>query len=261
MKQVCLIHWNKAEAKHKIERLKAAGYDVLFEPVSPELLQRLRGNPPTAVVIDLSRAPSQGRDVGVALRHYKATRDIPLLFAEGDPVKVAAIKKLLPDAAFTSWSRVRSALKKAITAPLKESPAQPSMMAGYSGTPLPKKLGIKAGTTVILAGAPTGFERTLGEIPKGVTFRRQARGRSDLIIWFAKTCKELENRIERFATMTAKGGLWIAWPKQASGVRTDLTATIVRNTGLANGLVDYKICAIDETWSGLKFARRKAASV
>jgi hypothetical protein len=94
-------------------------------------------------------------------------------------------------------------------------------------------------------------------IPPGVTLRRQARGKCDLIIWFTKTCKDLENRIGRFAALTGSGGLWIAWPKKAAGVKTDLTQAIVRRTGLAAGLVDYKICAIDETWSGLKFARRK----
>jgi len=257
MKQVCLIHWKEAEAEKRKGQLKAAGYEVLCEPFSPALLRKLRNDPPIAVVIDLTRAPSQGRDVGIALRNYKATRHIPLVFAEGDPAKVASIKKLLPDAAFSSWSRIRSALRKAIAAPPKSPPAQPSMLAGYSGTPLPKKLGIKLDSVVVLAGAPADFEETLGVVPDGVTFRRQVRGKSDLIIWFARTCRDLEGRIERFAAMTGKGGMWIAWPKHASGVKTDLTQAIVRKTGLANGLVDYKICAIDETWSGLKFARRK----
>ncbi len=257
MKQVCLIHWKEAEAEKRREQLKAAGYEVLYEPVSPVLLRKLRNDPPVAVVIDLTRVPSQGRDVGIALRHYKATRDVPLVFAEGDAAKVAAIKQLLPDAAFTRWTRIGTALKKAIATPPKSVPAQPSMLAGYAGTPLPKKLGIKPDSVVLLVGAPSDFEGTLGVVPDGVTFRRQARGKSDLIIWFAKTCRDLEGRIERFAAMTGKGGIWIAWPKQASGVKTDLTQAIVRKTGLANGLVDYKICAIDETWSGLKFARRK----
>ena len=257
MKQVCLIHWKAAEAEKRKEQLKAAGYEVLYEPVSPVLLRKLRNDPPVAVVIDLTRVPSQGRDVGIALRHYKATRDVPLVFAEGDSVKVAAIKQLLPDAAFTRWTRIRTALKKAIATPPKSVPAQPSMLAGYAGTPLPKKLGIKPDSVVMLVGAPSDFEGTLGVVPDGVTFRRQARGKSDLVIWFAKTCRDLEGRIERSAAMTGKGGMWIAWPKQASGVKTDLTQAIVRKTGLANGLVDYKICAIDETWSGLKFARRK----
>jgi len=260
MKQVCLIHWKEAEAKAKIERLNAAGYDVLFVPFSPTLIRKLRNDPPIAVVIDLTRAPSQGRDVGIALRNYKATRHVPLVFAEGDTAKVASIKKLLPDAAFTSWSRIRGALEKAIAAPPKRSPAKPSMLAGYSGTPLPKKLGIKPDSVVVLAGAPADFEETLGVLPEGVTLRRQARGKNDLIVWFPRSCKDLEGRIERFAAMTGKGGMWIAWPKQASGVNSDLTPAIVRNTGLANGLVDYKICAIDETWSGLKFVHRKLES-
>jgi hypothetical protein len=259
MKKVYLVHWKEAEAVRRVEQLRSAGYAVLFQPVTPALLGELRKDPPSAVVIDLTRAPSQGRDVAIALRNYKATREVPLVFVEGDRAKVASIKKLLPDTAFTSWSRIRGTLEKAIAAPPKSRPAQPSMLAGYSGTPLPKKLGVKANSVIVLAGAPADFEKTLGVLPDGVTLRRQARGRNDLIIWFPKSCKDLERRILHFAELTGKGGIWIAWPKQSSGVKTDLTATIVRKTGLANKLVDYKICAIDETWSGLKFALRKEA--
>jgi hypothetical protein len=132
-------------------------------------------------------------------------------------------------------------------------------MEGYSGTPLPKKLGIKEGARVALAAAPRGFERTLGSLPAGVQLRRQVRGRFDRVIWFVKRRAELERGLERMErALGDKGGLWIAWPKKASGVRTDLTQSDVRRIGLAAGLVDYKICAIDATWSGLCFSRRKA---
>ncbi|UCG89489.1 MAG: DUF3052 family protein [Gemmatimonadota bacterium] len=131
------------------------------------------------------------------------------------------------------------------------------MLAGYSGTPLPKKLGIKNGATVVLVGGPKGFESTLGPLPEGVTLRKQARGKCDMIIWFPKSRKDLERRVSELGALAGKGGMWIAWPKQASGVKSDLNQAIVRSSGLAVGLVDYKICAIDETWSGLKFAKRK----
>ena len=130
-------------------------------------------------------------------------------------------------------------------------------MAGYSGTPLAKKLGIKQDTTIILVGSPQGFETTLGPLPEGVTLRKQARGRCDLIVWFAKSRKDLEQRVKQMGDLAGKGGIWIAWPKQASGAKSDLTQAIVRGCGLAAGLVDYKICSIDETWSGLKFTKRK----
>ncbi len=132
-------------------------------------------------------------------------------------------------------------------------------MAGYSGTPLPRKLGVKPGHVLTLVSAPPGFEATLGELPDGVMIRRRATNAADLIIWFTKSRRDLERRIAGLAAKLEDGGLWIAWPKQASGVATDISGNDVRRVGLAAGLVDYKVCAIDETWSGLKFARRRRA--
>jgi hypothetical protein len=128
--------------------------------------------------------------------------------------------------------------------------------AGYSGTPLPKKLGIKPGTTVLLVGAPRGWEPTLGELPEDVAVRRGAIAKADMILWFASSTKELRAGVKK-AARSFVGGLWIAWPKKASGVPTDLSEDVVRTTGLAAGLVDFKVCAIDATWSGLRFARAK----
>ena len=128
---------------------------------------------------------------------------------------------------------------------------------GYSGTPLPKKLGIREGFTVATLRSPDDFEQTLGDLPANVTIRRQMRGRLDLVIWFVRSQKELDGRIERIAGATPRGGIWICWPKKSSGVSTDVGEGDVRSAGLAHGLVDYKIAAIDATWSGLKFARRK----
>lgn len=131
--------------------------------------------------------------------------------------------------------------------------------AGYSGTPLPKKLGIKAGSRVALIGAPVGFERTLGPLPDEATVRRSARGIAQVVLLFAPSARDLARRFPGAArAMGQPGALWVAWPKKASGVVTDLAEGQVRDFGLAAGLVDYKIAAIDATWSGLCFARRKA---
>lgn len=130
--------------------------------------------------------------------------------------------------------------------------------AGYSGTPLPKKLGIKPGTTVLLVGAPRGWEPTLGELPEDVVVRRGSIAKADMILWFTSSAKELRAGVRK-AARSFGGGLWIAWPKKASGVATDLSEDVVRTTGLAAGLVDFKVCAIDATWSGLRFARAKSA--
>jgi hypothetical protein len=132
--------------------------------------------------------------------------------------------------------------------------------AGYSGTPLPKKLGIKAGSVVALLGAPEGFvERTLGPLPGGATVRTDTRAAFHVAVLFVRSRADLSRRFPPAAkAMGEPGALWIAWPKKTSGVATDLDGNAVRDFGLGAGLVDYKIAAIDETWSGLCFARRRA---
>jgi CheY-like chemotaxis protein len=256
--RVQLIHWNAAEAQERAERIRAAGYKVTHElPPGNELLRRLKADPPIAVVIDLTRLPSHGRDIGLALRHSKATRHVPLIFVDGDPEKVDRVKKLLPDAVYTSWSHIRDALEQAIAHPPADPRVPQSMLEGYSDTPLPQKLGIKKNSVVGLIDAPQGFGETLGDLPDGVQLRQQARGRCDLIIWFTRSRDNLESRIDRMTARSDYASLWIAWPKKSSGGTTDLTQKVVRQVGLAAGLVDFKICAIDDTWSGLRFARRK----
>ena len=130
-------------------------------------------------------------------------------------------------------------------------------MAGYSGTPLPRKLGIKDGHVVAFPGAPPEFTLALGELPPGVDIKRRATGPLDVIVAFFERRSELEGRFEALAkAIYPDGALWIAWPKRASGVATDLSEDIARDLGLARGLVDNKVCAIDDTWSGLRLVWR-----
>ena len=132
-------------------------------------------------------------------------------------------------------------------------------MAGYSGTPLPQKLGIGPGARVALVRAPDGFERALQPLPDGVRLRTQARGAQDVVLFFATRLAELERRFDSLArALEPNGGLWIAWPKRTAGVATDLRENLVRDVGLAHGLVDNKVCAVDDTWSGLRFVYRVA---
>jgi len=132
-------------------------------------------------------------------------------------------------------------------------------MAEYSGTPLPRKLGIKEGARLGLIDAPDGFRRTLRSLPPGVDVRMQARGRFDVIVVFATRTAPLERRFPTLArALEPDGGLWVAWPKQASGVPTELRFESVQRIGLDAGLVDNKTCAIDEVWSGARFVYRVA---
>ncbi|MGZ4311227.1 MAG: DUF3052 domain-containing protein [Solirubrobacteraceae bacterium] len=131
--------------------------------------------------------------------------------------------------------------------------------AGYSGTPLPRKLGIKPEARLGLIGAPDGFDAVLGELPAGVSVRRRLQGSFDVLVGFFVRRAELERRLPACkSALDQAGGLWVAWPKRSSGVATDLGEGKVRELGLAAGLVDNKVCAIDETWSGLRFVYRVA---
>lgn len=132
-------------------------------------------------------------------------------------------------------------------------------MAGYSGTPLTRKLGIKPGARLALVHAPEDFEAVLGELPDGVAVAQRLRGRRDVILAFFVRRAELERRLPALrGALEPDGGLWLAWPKRSSGVETDVSETDIRELGLAAGLVDNKICAIDQTWSGLRFVYRLA---
>ena len=133
--------------------------------------------------------------------------------------------------------------------------------AGYSATPLPQKLGLKAGMRVALLHAPGGAEATLGALPEGVHVQHGLRPsqRVDLIVGFVTQRDHLDRNIGWLVTTLPPGGtLWVAWPKQSSGLATDLTGDAIRAIVLPLGWVDVKVCAIDSTWSGLKFVLRKA---
>ncbi len=130
-------------------------------------------------------------------------------------------------------------------------------MAGYSGTPLIQKIGIKPGHRVLLRNHPASFVKELGKFPDGAKSADRISGKANVIVYFTERAAELEKDFARLsAALVPDGMLWIGWPKKASGRPTDLTEDTVRRVGLACGLVDVKVCAIDETWSGLKFVIR-----
>ncbi len=129
------------------------------------------------------------------------------------------------------------------------------MMAGYSGTPLAKKLGISEGSTLALIAAQ---DSVVTALPAGVVVKRQARGTADVVVAFFTERRDFERRIAALARMVfPSGGLWIAWPKRSSGVTTTVNEDVVREVALPHGLVDNKVCAIDETWTGLRVVWRR----
>ena len=161
MQRVFLIHWNAQEAAERAAHLQASGFAVDHEPLAgPGLLTALAHDPPAAIVIDLSRLPSQGRDVALLLRKRKATRHVPLVFVEGDPEKVGRVHELLPDAVYTSWIRIEDSLREAIASPPTSPVVPQSQFDAYAGKPLPEKLGIGPGSKVGLVDAPRHPDET-----------------------------------------------------------------------------------------------------
>lgn len=129
--------------------------------------------------------------------------------------------------------------------------------AGYSPKPLAQKLGLKEGTRVVAISAPPGYRRLLAPIPRGVSFTPRLSRSAAFVHWFVRRRRELERGFARVASALADTGvLWISWPKKSSGVATDVTEDVLREVGLPHGLVDVKVCSVDNTWSGLKFVRR-----
>jgi CheY-like chemotaxis protein len=258
--RVLVVHWNEAEARERVERLERAGFQAapFFVSSGVEHLHAALGaSPPDAVVIDLTRQPSHGRDFGIHFRSRKSLRHVPLVFIAGDAERTAQVRTLLPDAVFTTWPRIRTAIVRALRN-RPENPVVPGTFAGYSGTPLPKKLRIGEGCTVALLDAPPDFERKLEPLPAGVEFRKKQAGAS-VILLFATRAETLEHQLAKVAPEMREGRtLWLIWPKKTSGVPSDLSEPAVRKMGLASGLVDYKVCAVDETWSGLAFAVRRS---
>jgi hypothetical protein len=135
--------------------------------------------------------------------------------------------------------------------------SESKIMAGYSSTPLAKKLGFREGSRIGLVNAPKNFEKELGKLPHNAELVKRLTNSLDIILFFVLTERALLRDFARLAKkLTANGMIWIAWPKKSSGVSTDLSFDSVQRTGLNAGLVDVKICAIDDTWSGLKFVYR-----
>ena len=243
--------------------LRKAGWDVQNAlPPGPALFKELRTSPPDLILIDLGRLPSHGRDVALSIRSFAATRAVPIVFIQGDPVKTAKVRSILPDAFFTSWPQVSAALRAALRArPMASAAVSPGAFAGYSTTPLPKKLGIKEGMIVALIGAPQDFKDTLGALPCGVILQKGTRKPAGLVIWFVRTAAALSGEMGRITAFAGRAQLWIAWRKKTAlpqGAPSDSPSeTTVRAAGLGMGWVDFKICAINQAWSGLLFARRR----
>ena len=253
MPRVRLVSWKPEEAEERAALVRSLGHEVDAGELATGAIRDLPRDEVDAFVIDLDRLPSQGRDVGVILRRAKRSRHVALVFAGGAPEKVERVRELLPDATFAGWDEIGAALERALASPPSDPVVPDSNLAAYASTPLAQKLGIKEGSVVCLVGAPEGF--SLDGLPAGAVVRR--RGSGDLTMVWVRSAAEAERVWNRLAGDEKVDDVWIVWVKKASPLYSGVTQANVREPGMARGFVDFKVCAIDETWTALRFKRRR----
>lgn len=254
---VYLVHWDEHERTQRAEQLSELGFNVECELHSgPELLRTLEAVRPKALIIDLTRIPSQGRDFGIAVRKRKGTRNIPLIFVGGKAEKVAAVQKLLPDAFFSDWKGVGAQVIHAIEHAPAEVHVPDSVFEAYAGKPLAMKLGIVEDARVLLMEEPESFKDLLGDLPPGVKFLPRSSDGADLVLWFIRSLADLERQIDKIVAASQCSPVWIAWPKNKSKLASDVKQPLVRKLCMEAGMVDYKVCSIDQTWTALLFTWR-----
>ena len=192
------------------------------------------------------------------LRESKTTRHLPLIFAGGAQDKVERIRAVLPDAVFTPWDGIADAVRHALAHPVMAPVIATSHMQRFTGTSLPRKLDIKPGMQLAVLGDFDGFEETLGDLPEGAALVRRFSSETKLALYIVRSARELAAAFEHATARLPKtASFWIIHPKRTKTVSVDFNQNDVREVGLARGFVDYKVCAVNSEWSGLKFARRK----
>lgn len=259
--RVVLVHWHEAEAHERAERLRAAGFfvDVHWRQDDGKALCRsLMAEPPDAVLVDLARLPSHGREVARYVYERKALQAVKVVFVPGETAKTARAQAEFPEAVFATWEQLPRALPRALAAAPRTRVV--AKHEDFAATRLPRKLGLAADQRVALRRPPDGFVAALGTLPAGVVMVERLTGELDVVLLFCREQTQLAKDFPAAVARLAEGGkLWVAWPKKASRVVTDLTEDTIRAFGLGHGVVDTKVCAIDAVWSGLRFSQRRGA--
>jgi CheY-like chemotaxis protein len=240
-----------------VDACRSGGLEVDYDAEAlsgPAIGRGIRQHPPDAVVIDLSRLPSHGRELAIWLRGGKHTRQIPIVFVNGEAGKVAKVREALPDATFATTARVCTAIATACRKHTR-LPVQPvPMMERYKGKTAAEKLGIKAACTAAVIDAPRHYLSVLGELPENAGIVEDPASVQSVTLWFVHDLVALHAGLRRMCAIAARTKLWILWRK---GSGNGITQNAVREAALDVGLVDYKICSVDGRWSGILFARKK----
>lgn len=253
MVRLRLLHWNAAEASLTKEVLLKAGFQVEYDPTfTSTLIRKWREDPPGAFVIDLSRLPAQGREIAIALRQSPKTRQVPIVFCEGAPEKVKLTRDLLPDATYCTVGELVKTLKS--VRPVRRPVKPVDMMNRYGSRTAAQKLGITEGGTVSVVDPPRNLSIVLGELPRQAEF---AEDGGAVTLCFVHSADGLRADMSRVRSLATKSKLWFLWRKKNAPGHEGVTEQLVRATGIDLGLVDYKICSVDGTWSAMLFARRK----
>jgi CheY-like chemotaxis protein len=258
---VRLVCWNDELAQQRSAEIARLGYRVDASSLrgTSAFVSHFRTVHPDAVVIDLDRLPSSGREVAIVLRGSKTTRHLPIVFAGGVEEKVARLRSELPDAVFTLWKKIGPALKRAMASPPIEPVRPVPHMERWNRSSLTQKLGIAAHMKVaLIGGIEDGLEEIIGELPEGASLGPRIVDGTQLVLYVVHALRELDAAVDHAQSKLPEGAsFWIIYPKTTATQRSDFNQNDVRALGLARGFVDYKVCSVDMRWSGLKFARRK----
>jgi CheY-like chemotaxis protein len=255
MARVYVLHTKEEEAQPLLRSLETAGHQVQYRArASGDTVRQIRQNPPDALVIDLSRAPSHGMNYAMYFRKTKATRHVPFVFVEGDAEKVEKVKKFFPDSIYTTKAKIATALKRAIRIP-QHAIVEGGYMEQWAHRSTAEKLGIKPGARVAVFDAPRDYLRVLGKLPEDVTFEEDPDEVLSLSVWFVRDPDAYAAGLRQRRSLAGRSKLWVAWPK---GQRDGITQFVVREVALAVGLVDYKICSVNDAWSAMALALKKA---
>jgi CheY-like chemotaxis protein len=256
MQRVRVIHWKEAEAGPLVDTVRSHGFAAEYvpDPSGSVVAGEIRANPPDAVVIDLSRLPSHGREIAVWLRNRKSTRNIPIVFVEGDPEKTEKVKAVLPDAVYTTMKGLSAALRTACAGRVPNPVVPPSAMERFRTKTAAQKLGILPASSVAVMDAPRDYAIVLGDMPDDVEISEDPEDIHNVTLWFIRDSESMRMAVRRMRAIASKTKLWILWPK---GQSNRFREGSIREMGIGNGLVDYKICSVNEQWSGILFARKK----
>ena len=256
---ICLICWDQSRAEQHAAALKRESYRVTLVTASLSgWIGYIRDLAVDAVVFDLDRLPSHGRQVGLHLCQARSTRHLPLVYLGGEPAKVDRIRTELPHATCAPWSDAGRAIQTAMVAASRASPVHLPFKERAGSSDLVHRLGLKAEVPVFFWGDADFLYETLAAAADNLIVTWAPARQLCLTLAVTRCAADVVAVFEKGAAGYAPGSsIWIIHPKQSGRYSTDFNQNDVRALGLSHGWVDYRVCAIDSDWSGLKFARRK----